>query len=140
MAPLIGFIILAIGALSIYRLKAERRISDALLWIILFFYAPFNALVIGIVRLNHDPSGAPRAAISPPVAISLIATIVLMLAALPKASATRRITLLRAAAAATLLIAAVVLSRQSRLCRALHAKERDQGPQRDHLPSGSRKP
>ena len=91
MAPLIGFVILAIGALSIYRLTAERRIGDALLWIMLFFYAPFNALVIGIVRLNHDPNGATASRYQSPVAISLIATIVLMLAALPKASETRRI-------------------------------------------------
>jgi hypothetical protein len=39
MAPLVGFVILAMGALSIYRLGAKRRIGDALLWIILFFYA-----------------------------------------------------------------------------------------------------
>ena len=110
MAPLIGFVILAIGVLSIYRLTAERRIGDALLWIMLFFYAPFNALVIGIVRLNHDPSGATASRYQSPVAISLIATIVLMLAALPKPSQSRRSTLLRGAAVATLVVVAVVLT------------------------------
>src|SRR5262245_57020756 len=47
-----GLVILAAGLASIWRLAAERRIEETLLWVILFFFAPFNALMTGIGRLG----------------------------------------------------------------------------------------
>jgi hypothetical protein len=88
---------------------ADRRINDALLWIILFLYAPFDGLVFGAARLIHDPNSADASRFQSVAAISLIAAIALLLAALPKASAVRRTMLLRAAAIGSLVIAGVVL-------------------------------
>lgn len=109
MAPMIGLAILAIGAVSIRRLSAQGRINDALLWIILFFYAPFNAVMTGIGRLSRDDGIATASRYQSVTAISLIATIALLLAALPKGAVSRRAALLRAAAIITLLLAGVVL-------------------------------
>jgi hypothetical protein len=110
LAPLIGMAMLAIGGLSIRRLWSEERLNNALLWIILFFFAPFNALMTGIGRLSTRPHEATVSRYQSVAAISLIATIALMLAALPRTSISRGVALLRGAAVATLLIAAIVLA------------------------------
>jgi hypothetical protein len=81
-----GIVILAAGAASIWRLAAERRITEALLWVILFFFAPFNALMTGIGRLGYGVKIAATSRYQSVTAITLIATIVLVLAALPKSA------------------------------------------------------
>ena len=109
MAPLVGVVILAVGALSIRKLVADGRAKDALLWIILFGFAPFNAFVTGIGRLSRDAEIATSSRYQSVAAITLIATIVLLLATLPRSSASRGGALLRGGAFALLLISAILL-------------------------------
>ena len=78
-----------------WRLAAERRIKETLLWVILFFFAPFNALMTGIGRLGYGVKIAATSRYQSVTAITLIAMIVLVLAALPKTASSRREILLR---------------------------------------------
>ncbi len=111
---------LGAGVASIWRLAAERRIKDTLLWVILFFFAPFNALMTGIGRLGYGVKIAATSRYQSVTAITLIATIVLVLAALPKTASSRREILLR-----TCLRRASRLRRDHRhrpvLCRQLYS-------------------
>ena len=109
LAPLIGAVILAIGGLSIGKLWADNRLKETAVWIILFFYAPFNALMTGIGRLNRDAQIATASRYQSVAAITLIAAIALLLAALPKPSGARQVAVLRGAAFALLFVTAVVL-------------------------------
>lgn len=108
--PVMGLVMLAAGALAIRRLLADRRGDDILLWVALFFFAPFNALMTGIGRLGFGLMAAMSSRYQSVTAISLIATIALLLAALPKEDTSRRSVLIRSGAIAALLIVAVFLA------------------------------
>ena len=101
---------MALGIASIWRLAAERRITETLLWVILFFFAPFNALMTGIGRLGYGVKIAATSRYQSVTAITLIATIVLVLAALPKSASSRREVLWRNVAFGALLVCAVLIA------------------------------
>jgi hypothetical protein len=105
-----GLVILAAGAASIWRLATERRIKETLLWVILFFFAPFNALMTGIGRLGYGVKIAATSRYQSVTAITLIATIVLVLAALPTGAVSRRAARLRNIAFGALLVCAAVIA------------------------------
>jgi hypothetical protein len=105
-----GLIILAAGAASIWRLSAEQRIKETLLWVILFFFAPFNALMTGIGRLGYGVKIAATSRYQSVTAITLIATIVLVLAALPEGAVSRRAARLQAIAFGALLVCSVLIA------------------------------
>jgi hypothetical protein len=105
-----GLLILVIGALSIRRLIADGRTQGALLWIVLFFFAPFNAVMTGIGRLGYGVKVAATSRYQSVTALTLIAMIVLLLAALPKGEVPRRARLIRNAAIAFLVVVAVMLA------------------------------
>jgi hypothetical protein len=81
-----------------------------LLWVILFFFAPFNALMTGIGRLGYGVKIAATSRYQSVTAITLIATIVLVLAALPKSPSSRREVLWRNLAFGALLVCAVLIA------------------------------
>jgi hypothetical protein len=105
--PVMGLAILAAGALAIRRLLAEGRGSDIFLWVALFFFAPFNALMTGIGRLGFGLKAAMSSRYQSVTAISLIAAIALVLAALPRENVSRRAALIRGATLAALAAMAV---------------------------------
>jgi hypothetical protein len=105
-----GLVIVGAGIASIWRLAAERRITEALLWVILFFFAPFNALMTGIGRLGYGVKIAATSRYQSVTAITLIATIVLVLAALPKHCSSRREVLWRNVAFGALLVCAFLIA------------------------------
>jgi len=105
-----GLVILGAGIASIWRLAAERRIAETLLWVILFFFAPFNALMTGIGRLGYGVKIAATSRYQSVTAITLIATIVLVLAALPTGVVSRRAARLQAIAFGALLVCAVLIA------------------------------
>jgi hypothetical protein len=105
-----GLVILGAGVASIWRLAAERRIKETLLWVILFFFAPFNALMTGIGRLGYGVKIAATSRYQSVTAITLIAMIVLVLAALPKTASSRRERLWRNVAFGTLLACAAIIA------------------------------
>ena len=105
-----GLVILGAGVASIWRLAAERRIKETLLWVILFFFAPFNALMTGIGRLGYGVKIAATSRYQSVTAITLIAMIVLVLAALPKTASSRREIVLRNVAFGVLLACAAVIA------------------------------
>ena len=105
-----GLLILAAGAASIWRLAAERRIEETLLWVILFFFAPFNALMTGIGRLGYGVKIAATSRYQSVTAITLIATIVLVLAALPTGAVSRRAARWRAIAFGALLACGALIA------------------------------
>jgi hypothetical protein len=92
-----GVLILAAGAAAITVLIRQDRGREILLWSILYLFAPFNALMSGFGRLGTlglNAAGASR--YQSVTAISLIATSVLVLAALPKSSVPLRAAIVRA--------------------------------------------
>jgi hypothetical protein len=105
-----GLMILGAGIASIWRLAAERRIKDTLLWVILCFFAPFNALMTGIGRLGYGVKIAATSRYQSVTAITLIATIVLLLSAFPKTASSRREILLRNVVFGVLLACAAVIA------------------------------
>ena len=105
-----GLMMLGAGIASIWRLAAERRVKDTLLWVILFFFAPFNALMTGIGRLGYGVKIAATSRYQSVTAITLIATTVLVLAALPKTASSRREILLRNVVFGALLACAAVIA------------------------------
>lgn len=105
-----GALILGAGIASIWRLASERRIKDSLLWVILFFFAPFNALMTGIGRLGYGVKIAATSRYQSVTAITLIATIVLVLAALPKAASSRREAIWRNLTFGALLACAAIIA------------------------------
>jgi len=105
-----GIVILAAGAASLWRLAAERRVTETLHWVILFFFAPFNALMTGIGRLGYGVKIAATSRYQSVTAITLIATIVLVLAALPKTASSRREVLWRNVTFGALLVCAVLIA------------------------------
>ena len=84
-----GLVILGAGIVSIWRLAAERRVKETLLWVILFFFAPFNALMTGIGRLGYGVKIAATSRYQSVTAITLIAMIVLVLSAEDRVVASR---------------------------------------------------
>ena len=105
--PLAGVAIIAAGAASIRHLVAERRGQDILLWVILFLFAPFNGLMTGIGRLGFGIQAAASSRYQSVTAISLIAAIALVLAALPKESVSSRSLWIKTAAVAALFSMAI---------------------------------
>ena len=92
-----GVLILAAGATAITVLVRQGRGRETLLWSILYLFAPFNALMSGFGRLGTlglNAAGASR--YQSVTAISLIATSVLVLAALPNSSVPLRAAIVRA--------------------------------------------
>ncbi len=92
-----GALILAAGAAAITALIRQGRGKETLLWSILYLFAPFNALMSGFGRLGTlglNAAGASR--YQSVTAISLVATIVLVLAALPQSSALPRAAIAKA--------------------------------------------
>lgn len=105
-----GLVILCAGLASIWRLATERRIKDTLLWVILFFFAPFNALMTGIGRLGYGVKIAATSRYQSVTAITFIAMIVLVLAALPKTASSRREIVWRNVAFGALLAFAAIIA------------------------------
>jgi hypothetical protein len=105
--PVMGLAILGAGALAIRRLLAEGRGYDILLWVALFLFAPFNSLMTGIGRLGFGLKAAMSSRYQSVTAISLIAAIALVLAALPKENLSRRSIRIRTAAIGALVMVAV---------------------------------
>ena len=110
MRVIAGLAILGAGVASIWRLAAERRIKETLLWVILFFFAPFNALMTGIGRLGYGVKIAATSRYQSVTAITLIAMIVLVLAALPKTASSRREIVWRNVAFGVLLACAAIIA------------------------------
>ena len=104
LAPFVGLAILVVGAIAIRHLLAEG--SPVLLWVTLFLFAPFNGLMTGIGRLGFGMKAAFSSRYQSVTVISIIALIVLVLAAVPKDN-TRRSVRVRSAGIGALLIAAV---------------------------------
>jgi hypothetical protein len=61
-----GLLILAAGAASIWRLAAERRIEETLLWVILFFFASGASATASRSRRRAATSRSPPSRSSPP--------------------------------------------------------------------------
>ena len=104
--PLFGLVILGAGVLAIRHLLAQQRNYDILLWVALFFFAPFNGLMTGIGRMGFGIIAAMSSRYQSVTVISLIAAIVLVLAALPKEPVSRRDFRIRFAGIAALLLMA----------------------------------
>ena len=108
---LAGLAILVIGVVSIAHLAIQGRAKDVLLWIILFMFAPFNALMTGIGRLGFGLEFAASSRYQSVTALSLIATIALALFALPNVEMWhRRIWIGRGLALGVLLLSGGVLA------------------------------
>ena len=107
--PVMGVGIFAAVALAIWRLLAEGRGPDILLWVMLFLYAPFNSFMTAIGRLGFGIKAAMSSRYQSVAAISLIAGIALVLAALPKQDGSRRATRIRVGTIGTLAAIAVFL-------------------------------
>jgi hypothetical protein len=103
-------LILSAGLASIWRLATKRRIKETLLWVILFFFAPFNALMTGVGRLGYGVKIAATSRYQSVTAITLIAMIVLVLAAMPKTASSRRGIVWRNVAFGALLACAAVIA------------------------------
>lgn len=113
MRALFGLALLVAGLTSIFWLKAQGQAKNVLLWTILFFYAPFNALMTGIGRLGFGGEVAASSRYQSVTAISLIATIVLVLAALPKGVTSRHLAVVRGTLIIALMVMAVALATHS---------------------------
>jgi hypothetical protein len=125
--PVMGLAILAAGALAIRRLLAEGRGQDILLWVTLFLFAPFNSLMTGIGRLGFGLKAAMSSRYQSVTAISLIATIALVLAALPKEDVSRRSVRIRVAAIGALAVMAMFLVTNGKSIK-LYAKRLETKP------------
>ena len=106
----VGIVILVAGGFAIRALAAQGRVREMLLWIVLFLFAPFNALMTGIGRLGNGVKMAAASRYQTVTAISLIAAITLILAALPRDAVSRRATIWRSAVFAALLVCAAVIA------------------------------
>ncbi len=105
-----GFAILAAGTAAILHLAIHGRVGETLAWIVLFFYAPFNGLTTAIGRLGLGSETASSSRYQSVTAISLIAAITLVLAALPNGRVSRRASLARGAVVVAMIAVAVVLA------------------------------
>jgi len=110
--PAAGLIILAVGVICICYLVIQGRAKDILHWIMLFLFAPFNALMTGIGRLGFGAETATSSRYQSVAAVSLIATITLTLSALPKGVVSRPIAIARALCFIGLGVGAVVVAFQ----------------------------
>lgn len=106
----VGLVILIAGAVSIRRLFTEGRIKETLFWVVLFLFAPFNALTTGIGRAGYGVKIAATSRYQSVAAITLIATLTLVLAALPKHAHSRRAAIWRNLAFAALFLCAALLA------------------------------
>jgi hypothetical protein len=106
----VGLIILAAGGLAVRSLAAQGRIKETLPFVVLFLFAPFNALMTGIGRLGYGVKIAATSRYQSVTAITLIATITLVLAALPLDPPSRRGRIVRTAAIVALLCCGVILA------------------------------
>lgn len=105
-----GVALLAAGGFAMHKLLADGRGNHAFLWIVLFFYAPFNALMTGVGRLGYGVKIAATSRYQSVVVISVIAAVVLILAALPKGVLPRRAAILRAIAMGLLVFCGVLFA------------------------------
>jgi hypothetical protein len=112
--PVVGMAIVICAALAIHHLIRQGRGREILLWITLFLFAPFNALMTGIGRLGFGLQAAASSRYQSVAAISLLATIVLVLAAVPKASASLGAARIRAATLVALVAMAAFLIANSK--------------------------
>ena len=124
LAPVTGLAFLAVGAIAIYRLLADGR--GILLWVTLFLFAPFNALMTGIGRLGFGMKAAFSSRYQSVTVISIIALMALVLAALPKDNARRSVGL-RSVGMAVLLIAAVFFVTNNKTIK-MYAKRLERKP------------
>ncbi len=106
----VGLVILVAGALAIRSLARAGRLKETLLFAVLFPFAPFNALMTGIGRLGYGVKIAATSRYQSVTAITVIATITLILAALPRDPVSRRARILRNATFAVLIGCAVVIA------------------------------
>jgi hypothetical protein len=112
--PLFGLAILGAGIIAIRDLLAKQRVYDILLWVTLFFFAPFNGLMTGIGRLGFGIIVAMSSRYQSVTVISLIAAIALILAALPKEPVSRRDLRIRYVGIAALLGMAIFFATNSK--------------------------
>jgi hypothetical protein len=105
-----GLFILTAGALAIRSLGHQGRLKETLLFAVLFLFAPFNALMTGIGRLGYGVKIAATSRYQSVTAITVIATITLILAALPQDPGSRRARILRNATFVVLICCAVVIA------------------------------
>jgi hypothetical membrane protein len=80
----VGLVILVAGGLAIRGLAREERLKETLVFAVLFLFAPFNALMTGIGRLGYGVKIAATSRYQSVTAITVIAAITLILAALPR--------------------------------------------------------
>jgi hypothetical protein len=104
-----GLVVLTVGVASISYLVVQGRTKEILVWIILFLFAPFNALMTGIGRLGFGMAAAASSRYQSVAALTLIATITLALAALPKGPASRLLAAVRAMSLGALLLLAPLI-------------------------------
>jgi hypothetical protein len=89
--------------------RRGREKKDVLLWTSLFLFAPFDALMTGIGRLGFGVAKAEMGRYQSVAALTLIATIVLVLMALPKGEVARPVKLARGAIIVALLLSAPLI-------------------------------
>lgn len=114
--PIGGLALLCAGAFSLWcLLKLGREEADLLFWTCLFLFGPFNALMTGVGRLGYGVAKAEISRYQSVAALSLIATITLVLMALPKGEVARPIALARGAIIIALFLSAplIVLNPQN---------------------------
>jgi hypothetical protein len=108
-AAVAGIAILAAGIGAIIRLVAQGRTKEILTWIILFWYAPFNALMTGIGRLGFGMGAAASSRYQSVTALTVIAAITLILAALPRGATSRSWAIARGVFMSALVVAAPLI-------------------------------
>jgi hypothetical protein len=106
----VGLVILTAGVLAIRSLAHDRRLKETLLFAVLFLFAPFNALMTGIGRLGYGVKIAATSRYQSVTAITVIATITLVLAALPQDPVSRRARIIRNATFVVLICCAVIIA------------------------------
>jgi len=106
----VGLVILTAGVLAIRSLEHDGRLKETLLFALLFLFAPFNALMTGIGRLGYGVKIAATSRYQSVTAITVIATITLILAALPRDSVSRRARILRNTTFVVLICCAVIIA------------------------------
>lgn len=106
----VGLVILIAGVLAIRSLVGQGRLKETLLFAVLFLFAPFNALMTGIGRLGYGVKIAATSRYQSVAAITVIATITLILAALPRNPVSRRARILRNATFVVLICCTVIIA------------------------------
>ena len=104
-----GLALLSVGAMSIFALVARGRNKEILFWILLFLFAPFNAFMTGVGRAGYGMATAESSRYQSVASLTVIATIVLVVKALPEGEVSRPIAVIRRAILIGLLFGAPLI-------------------------------